>query len=73
MPGWRGWAFYSIATAVLVLVFAVAATLTDSPDPGALFGLFQLLAIFAALAWVALVAWRLLTAPTVSQREGGAL
>jgi hypothetical protein len=58
--GWRGWAVYSIATAVLVLVFAFVAMLVTSPGPGSLFGLFQRLSLFTALVWIAMVAIRLL-------------
>lgn len=60
-PGWRLWALYSMVTVVLVLGFAVLATLASaSSDAGSPFGLFQRLSIFAALGWIALVAYRLM-------------
>jgi hypothetical protein len=58
--GWRGWAVCSVVTAILVLVFAVLSSLASSPDPNAPFGLFQRVSLFAAMAWIALVAWWLL-------------
>jgi hypothetical protein len=43
-----------------VLVFVVLSSLASSPDPNAPFGLFQRVSLFAAMAWIALVAWWLL-------------
>ncbi len=59
-PAWRGWAFYSIATGVLVAVFFVASDLAASPDPDAPAGLLQRLSIIIGWTWIALLALRLL-------------
>jgi len=57
-PAWRGWAFYSIATGILVLVFFIAADLAASPNPNAPAGLFQRVSIIIGWGWIALVAFR---------------
>ena len=59
-PAWRGWAFYSIATAILVAVLFVAVDVVASPDPNAPAGLFQRVSIIAGWGWIALLALRLL-------------
>lgn len=58
---WRGWAFYSIATGILVVAFFIAADLVASPNPDAPAGLFQRLSIIAGWSWIAFVAIRLLS------------
>lgn len=60
-PAWRGWAWYSRATAVLVVGFLLAADLVAAvPDPNAPAGLLQRLSISAGWGWMALLAFRLL-------------
>lgn len=59
-PGGRPWVVYSIITIVLIVAFDILGDLTYlSNDPAAPFGLFQRLEIFTALAWIGLVAGRL--------------
>lgn len=65
-PGWRGWAVYSIATVVLLIVTAVASTLAASPD--APFGLIQRLTIAVGWVWIAAIAGRLLITPLPAGR-----
>jgi hypothetical membrane protein len=63
-PGGRPWAFYSIATIILVVVFQVlgiAAYLSN--DPGSPYGFIQRLEFFTLLGWVAVLAARLLVGP----------
>ncbi len=60
-PAWRGWAFYSIATGILVAVFFIAADAVASPDPNAPAGLFQRLSIITGWGWIALFALRLMS------------
>lgn len=61
-PAWRGWAFYSIATGIVVVVFFVlSADLTTSPDPNAPAGLLQRISIITGWSWIALVALRLMS------------
>ena len=62
-PAWRGWALYSVVTAVLIVVFFVAADVAATPDPSAPAGLLQRLSIIAGWGWVALIALRLSTGP----------
>ena len=59
-PEWRGWAAYSIASGVLVLVFFVATDLVASLVPNGPAGLVQRLSIITGWGWVALLALRLL-------------
>lgn len=60
-PAWRGWAIYSIATGIAVLVFFIGADVAaTSPDPNAPSGLIQRLSIIAGWGWIALVALRLM-------------
>jgi hypothetical membrane protein len=58
-PAWRGWAAYSIATAILVVVFFIAADVAANAGPNAPAGLFQRLSIIIGWGWIALVALRL--------------
>jgi hypothetical membrane protein len=57
-PVWRGWAAYSIATAILVTVFFIAADVAANAGPNAPAGLFQRLSIIIGWGWIALVALR---------------
>lgn len=59
-PAWRGWAFYSIATGILVLVFFIMADVVASPDLDAPAGLFQRLSIITGWSWIGLLALRLM-------------
>jgi hypothetical membrane protein len=61
-PAWRGWALYSIATGILVLVFFVAADVVASPNPNAPAGLVQRFSIITGWGWIALLALRLMRA-----------
>ncbi len=58
-PAWRGWAVYSIATGILVVVFLVAEDLVVSLNPNAPAGLFQRISIIIGWSWIALLALRL--------------
>jgi hypothetical membrane protein len=63
--GWAGWARWSRAVGVIVAFFFVATTVVASVDPGgtgpaAWDGLLQRIALFGGLAWLSLVASRLL-------------
>ena len=60
-PAWSGWAFYSIATAILVIVFFIAADVVASPNPNAPAGLFQRLSIITGWSWIALLALGLMS------------
>jgi hypothetical protein len=60
-PAWRGWAFYSIATGILVVVFFISADLAASPNPNAPTGFFQRLSIITGWGWIALLALRLMS------------
>ena len=60
-PGGRGWAIYSIATGILVVVFLIAADLVASLDPDGPAGLFQRLSIIIGWGWIALLAFRLMS------------
>ncbi len=59
-PAWRGWALYSVATGILVVLFFILADVVASPDPQAPAGLFQRLSIITGWGWVALLALRLM-------------
>jgi hypothetical protein len=59
-PAWRGWAIYSIVSAILVVVFFVAADVAANVGPNAPAGLFQRLSIIIGWGWIALVALRLI-------------
>lgn len=59
-PGWRGWAYYSIVTGILVLVFFIGADVAASPDPNAPSGLIQRLSITTGWVWISLIAVRLM-------------
>ena len=60
-PAWGGWAFYSIATGILVVVFFITADLVASPNPNAPAGLFQRLSIITGWGWIVLFALRLMS------------
>jgi hypothetical protein len=60
-PAWRGWAFYSIATGILVIVFFITTDLVAaSLNPNASAGLFKRLSIIIGWGWIALLAFLLL-------------
>jgi hypothetical protein len=59
-PAWRGWAVYSLVTALLWVVFLVAQDVVSTPDPSSPAGLFQRLSIIAGWSWIALIAFGLL-------------
>lgn len=59
---------YSIATVVLIVVFDIPGNLAYLRDPS-WYGLFQRLEIFTALAWVVLLAGRLLIGPRPEVRR----
>jgi hypothetical protein len=59
-PAWRSWAVYSLATALLWVVFLVAQDVVSTPDPSSPAGLFQRLSIIAGWSWIALIAFGLL-------------
>jgi hypothetical protein len=58
-PDWRAWTIPSIVAGGLIVVLGIASTVTLTPDPGSLGGLFQRLSIFPALVWLAAFAARL--------------
>ncbi|HET7076501.1 MAG TPA: DUF998 domain-containing protein [Chloroflexia bacterium] len=59
-PAWRGWAAYSLGTAVLTVgCFVAFAVMAAGSGPA---GLFERLSLSVGLAWVALLAIRLLRA-----------
>ncbi len=60
-PAWRGWAFYSIATAILVVVLFIITDLVASLGPNGPAGLFQRLSIITGWSWIALFAFRLMS------------
>lgn len=66
--GGRPWVIYSIATVVLIVVFDILGNLAYLRDPS-WYGLFQRLEIFTALAWVVLLAGRLLIGPRPEVRR----
>lgn len=62
-PGWRGWAAYSVATGVVVLLSFIASNASAILDmlgtlPNAPTGLIQRIGIVAGWGWIAAVAWR---------------
>lgn len=60
-PAWRGWAFYSVATGILVLVFFIVTDMAaSSADPNAPAGLFQRICIIIGWGWISLIAFRLM-------------
>jgi len=67
-PAWRGWALYSIATGVLVLVFvawffASVGAATHAPEGGAApAGLLERLFSIIGCCWLSLLALRLMSA-----------
>jgi hypothetical membrane protein len=67
-PAWRGWALYSVATGILVVLFFVAADVAASPDPSAPAGLLQRISIITGWGWIALLALRLSTGPSPVSR-----
>src|SRR5438874_555273 len=76
-PNWKGWAVYSIVTAVLVIVSFIAATAVSALDesgvlPGSPTGLLQRIGIIAGWVWIALMAIRILSKmrSQVPAREG---
>jgi Protein of unknown function (DUF998) len=58
-PAWRGWAFYSVATGILVTVFFVVTDVVASLDGPA--GLFQRICIIIGWGWISLFAFRLMS------------
>jgi hypothetical protein len=58
-PVWRGWAFYSVATGILVTVFFVVTDVVASLNGPA--GLFQRICIIIGWGWIALFAFRLMS------------
>ena len=57
-PAWRGWAAYSLGTAVVMVgCFVAFAVMASGSGPG---GLFERLSLSVGLVWVALLAIRLL-------------
>ena len=71
---WGGWRFYSIATAILVIVFFITTDAVASPNPNAPAGLFQRLAMLTGWSWVSLLAFRLLSKGAPADRSSkGAL
>lgn len=60
-PAWRGWAFYSIATGILVIVLFITTDLVASANPNAPAGFFQRLCIIIGWSWIALLALRLMS------------
>ncbi len=60
-PAWRGGAFYSLATGILVIVFFILTDLVASLDPNGPAGLFQRLSIIIGWSWIALLAFRLMS------------
>jgi hypothetical membrane protein len=59
-PAWRAWVPYSIATAVVVLVFFILTDVAAAQGPNSPSGLFQRISIIAGWVWIALLALRLL-------------
>ncbi len=60
-PAWRGWAFYSIATGILVVVFFILTDVVEFLNPNGPAGLVQRITIIIGWGWVALLAIRLLS------------
>ena len=60
-PAWHGWAFYSLATGILVIVFFIITDVVASLDPNGPAGLFQRLSIIIGWGWIALLAFRLMS------------
>jgi hypothetical membrane protein len=61
-PVWRGWAFYSVATGILVLVLLfITVDLMASLNPDAPAGLVERLTIVVGWCWIALLAFRLMS------------
>ncbi len=59
-PAWRGWAFYSIATGILVVVFFILTDVVEFLNPNGPAGFFQRLSIIIGWGWIALLAFRLM-------------
>jgi hypothetical membrane protein len=60
-PAWRGFAWYTIAAAVLWTVFLFAQDVVSTPDPSSPAGFFQRLSIIVGWSWIGLLALRLLS------------
>lgn len=65
-PAWHGWALYSLASGIVVVVLFIATSVVQTLDhrgilPGAPMGLLQRMTIITGWAWVALLALRLLS------------
>jgi hypothetical membrane protein len=58
-PAWRGWAFYSITTGILVAIFFVLTDVVAALNGPA--GLFQRICIITGWSWISLLAFRLLS------------
>jgi hypothetical membrane protein len=59
-PAWSGWAVFSSLTAILVVVFFIAADIAANAGPSAPAGLLQRISIIVGWGWIALVALQLL-------------
>lgn len=58
-PAWHGWAFYSLTTGVVVVVFFVVSNLDQKGVlEGAPAGLLQRVAIITGWSWIAFLALR---------------
>ncbi len=60
-PAWRGWAFYSIATGILVIVFFILTDVVEFLNPNGPAGLVQRLTIIIGWGWIAVLAFGLLS------------
>lgn len=58
-PEWRGWAFYSVATGILVAIFFIATDVVAALNGPA--GLFQRICIIIGWVWISLFAFRLMS------------
>ncbi len=64
-PRWAGWARYSLVTAIVVAVFFIATGVTTALDQNGILspapsGLLQRVSLFSGLAWILLLAVRLM-------------
>lgn len=66
-PAWRGWAIYSVLTGILMVGFFVAFAVAASGQ-GGLAGLLQRISISIGVAWMVLLALRLLRQAPQSER-----
>ncbi len=68
-PAWKGWAAYSVVSAVVVLVFFILTDVVAAQGANSPSGLFQRISIIAGWGWVALVAFNLLRKGAPEGRE----